>query len=91
MIQDYQLSDRHARRLVELSRDSYRYPPLPNQLTRDLCARIVDIADVRRRFGYRRIHDYYAVSSRMRTTSGCTGFTETPTWQCVGARRPNGH
>ncbi len=57
MIQDHQLSERHACRLVGLSRDSYRNPPQPDQLTRDLCARIVDIAHVRRRFGYRRIHD----------------------------------
>lgn len=57
MIQDHQLSERHACRLVGLSRDSYRNPPQPDQLTRDLCERIVDIAHVRRRFGYRRIHD----------------------------------
>ena len=57
MIQDHQLSERHACRLVGLSRDSYRNLPQPDQLTRDLCERIVDIAHVRRRFGYRRIHD----------------------------------
>ena len=39
------------------SRDSYRNPPEPDQLTRDLCERIVDIAHLRRRFGYRRTHD----------------------------------
>jgi len=42
---------------VGLNRDSYRNPPQPDQLTRDLGERIVDIAHVRRRFGYRRIHD----------------------------------
>jgi putative transposase len=42
---------------VGLSRDSYRNPPQPDQLTRDLGERIVDIAHVRRWFGYRRIHD----------------------------------
>lgn len=57
MIQDHQLSERHACRLVGLSRDSYRNSPQPDQLTRDLCERIVDIAHVRRRLGYRRIHD----------------------------------
>lgn len=57
MIQDHQLSERHACRLVWLSRDSYRNSPQPDQLTRDLCERIVDIAHVRRGFGYRRIHD----------------------------------
>lgn len=43
--------------LVGLSRDSYRNPPQPDQLTRDLGERIVDIVHVRRRFGYRRFHD----------------------------------
>ena len=43
--------------LVGLSRDSYRIQPQPDQLTRELGERIVDIAHVRRRFGYRRIHD----------------------------------
>jgi putative transposase len=57
MNQDYQLSERDACRLVGLSRDSYRNPPQPDQLTRDLCERIEDIARVRRRFGYRCIHD----------------------------------
>ena len=33
MIEHHQLSERHACRLVGLSRDSYRNPPQPNQLT----------------------------------------------------------
>ena len=57
MVEEHQLSERRACSLVGLSRDSYRNPPQPDQLTRDLGARIVDIAHVRRRFGYRRIHD----------------------------------
>ena len=36
MIQDHQLCERHACRLVGLSQDSYRNPPQPEQLTRDL-------------------------------------------------------
>ncbi len=48
MIKDHQLSERRACRLVELSRDSYRNPPQPYQITRDLCERIVDIAHVQR-------------------------------------------
>jgi putative transposase len=55
MMEEHQLSERRACSLVGLSRDSYRNPP--DQLTRDLGERIVDIAHVRRRFGYRRIHD----------------------------------
>jgi len=42
---------------VGLSRDSYRHPPQANQATQELHERIVKIAYVRRRFGYRRIHD----------------------------------
>jgi putative transposase len=57
MMEEHQLSERRACNLVGLSRDSYRNPPQPDQLTRDLGERIVDIAHVRRRFGYRRIHD----------------------------------
>ena len=57
MVEEHQLSERRACSLVRLSRDSYRNPPQPDQLTRDLGERIVDIAHVRRRFGYRRIHD----------------------------------
>ncbi len=57
MVDEHQLSERRACSLVGLSRDSYRNPPQPDQLTRELGERIVDIAHVRRRFGYRRIHD----------------------------------
>jgi len=57
MVEEHQLSERRACSLVGLSRDSYRNLPQSDQLTRDLGERIVDIAHVRRRFGYRRIHD----------------------------------
>ena len=40
-----------------LSRDSYRHPPEADPMAQDLQARIARIAHVRRRFGYRRIHD----------------------------------
>ena len=40
-----------------LTRSSYRYPPVPDQQTEVLSAAIIDIAQARRRFGYRRIHD----------------------------------
>jgi putative transposase len=51
------LSERRACRLVGLSRDSYRHPPEADQMTKDLSGKIVEIAHMRRRFGYRRIHD----------------------------------
>ena len=57
MIELLDLSERRACRLVGLTRDSYRHPPVPDQMTVALGAAIIDIAQARRRFGYRRIHD----------------------------------
>lgn len=57
MIEQYDLSERHACGLVGLSRDSYRHPPVPDETTMALSTAIIDIAQARRRFGYRRIHD----------------------------------
>ena len=57
MVAEHHLSERRACRLVGLSRDSYRHPPEPDAATQLLKAKIVEIAQVRRRFGYRRIHD----------------------------------
>ena len=57
MINRFDLSERHACALVGLSRDSYRHAPSPDAQDAVLSAAIIDIAQVRRRFGYRRIHD----------------------------------
>lgn len=57
MVEQYHRSERRACRLVGLSRDSYRHPPETDPMTRDLTGKIVAIAQARRRFGYRRIHD----------------------------------
>ncbi len=57
MIEQFQLSERRACRLVGLSRDSFRNPPMASEQTQALRCRIVDIAYQRRRFGYRRVHD----------------------------------
>jgi putative transposase len=57
MVSEHHLSERRACRLVGLSRDSYRHPPQADQATGALHEKIVEIAHVRRRFGYRRIHD----------------------------------
>ena len=57
MIEQFQLSERRACRLVRLSRDSFRNPPMASEQTQTLRCRIVDIAHQRRRFGYRRVHD----------------------------------
>jgi putative transposase len=63
MIEQCDLSERHACRLLRLSRDSYRHPPESDQLTKDLSSKIVEIAHARRRFGYRRIYDMLRVAS----------------------------
>jgi putative transposase len=57
MIEQFDFSERHACGLVGLSRDSYRNPPVPDATTVALSAAIIDLAQARRRFGYRRIHD----------------------------------
>lgn len=57
MITEHHLSERRACRLVGLSRDSYRNPPAVGAETTRLSEKIVEIAHVRRRFGYRRVHD----------------------------------
>jgi putative transposase len=57
MVEQFNLSERRACRLVGLSRDSYRNPPVMDSETTALSSAIVQIAHVRRRFGYRRIHD----------------------------------
>lgn len=57
MIEQCDLSERRACKLVGLSRDSYRHPPQTDSMTQALSSKIVEIAHARRRFGYRRIHD----------------------------------
>ena len=54
---EHHLSERRACRLVGLSRDRYRHSPETGPMTQDLKGKIVEIAQARRRFGYRRIHD----------------------------------
>lgn len=57
MLEHTQISERRACRLVGLSRDSWRNPPQPDELTVRLSERIYAVAVERRRFGYRRVHD----------------------------------
>jgi putative transposase len=57
MIEQHDLSERRACRLVGLSRGAYRHRPVASELNRELAARITEVAHLRRRFGYRRIHD----------------------------------
>lgn len=56
-IERHGLSERHACRLVGLSRNSYRHLPQVTLENAHISAAIINLAQVRRRFGYRRIHD----------------------------------
>ena len=64
MIEQCQLSERHACRLVGLSRTSWREAPATDAETLALSTRIVELAHQRRRFGYRRIHDLLRAEGR---------------------------
>lgn len=57
MVERCARSERRACALVGLSRDSYRHPTTPSELNSKLGAQIIDIAHLRRRAGYRMIHD----------------------------------
>lgn len=57
MIDQVNISERWACRLVGLSRTSFREPLVVDADAARLTMRIVEIAHERRRFGYRRIHD----------------------------------
>ena len=43
MVGEFHLSERRACRLVGLSRDSYRHPPVPDEATVALSAAIIDL------------------------------------------------
>ncbi len=51
------ISERRACRLAGLSRDAFRHPPVATVATTALSGRLVELAQARRRFGYRRLHD----------------------------------
>lgn len=51
------ISERRACRLAGLSRDAFRHPPTISPADRALSGRLIELAQARRRFGYRRLHD----------------------------------
>lgn len=51
------ISERRACRLAGLSRDAFRHPPVTMAATTALSGRLIELAQARRRFGYRRLHD----------------------------------
>ena len=60
MIEQLDISERRACCYAGLSRTSYREPPSMDVASQELSVRIVELAHLRRRFGYRRIHDLLA-------------------------------
>ena len=60
MIEQLAISVRGACCYAGLSRTSYREPPSLDVASQELSARIVELAHLRRRFGYRRIHELLA-------------------------------
>lgn len=57
MLEHTSVSERRACRLAGLSRDAFRHEPVPTPATQALSARLIELAQVRRRFGYRRLYD----------------------------------
>jgi putative transposase len=57
MLEQLSISERRACRLAGLSRDAFRHPPEPSAATQLLSTRLIELSQVRRRFGYRRLHD----------------------------------
>ncbi len=56
LLSDYEVSERRACRLIKFARSSHRYKAEDDPRDDFLRLRIKEIAEVRRRFGYRRIH-----------------------------------
>lgn len=49
---------------IKQARDAFRHPPEQAPATQALSARIIELAQVRRRFGYRRLHDLLPPNAR---------------------------
>src|SRR3546814_13677698 len=57
MLEHTTLSESRACRFAGLSRDAFRASPEPAAAMQALSARIIQLVQVRRGFGYRRLHD----------------------------------
>jgi len=57
MLNETTLSERRACRLAGLSRDAFRHPPTIALADLSTFVRLIELAQARRRFGYRRLHD----------------------------------
>ena len=84
------VSERRACRLAGLSRDTFRHPPEPTAATQALSARIIELAQVRRRFGYRRLHDLLRPEFPDVNHKKIYRCTTRRIWPYAGAGKPSG-
>lgn len=52
---EYGVSERHACKLLEMDRTSYRYEPQPDR-SAELRKKLIELAKQKPRYGYRRLH-----------------------------------
>jgi putative transposase len=86
MIEQLDISERRACCYAGLSRTSYREPPSMDVASQELSARIVELAHLRRRFGYRRIHDLLGARGPRREPQACVAAVQAQ--RAVGAQAP---
>ena len=87
--EQHHLSERRACRLEGLTRDAYRHPPVASSPNRELSGQIIELAHVRRRFGYRRLHDLLRPAYPQITTSASIASTSRPSSRCASGARPS--
>jgi putative transposase len=86
MMEQCDLSERRRAVLWGSPATAIATRPRPDQMTKDISGKIVEIAQARRRFGYRRIHDMLREFPGVnhKRVYRCTAK---PTWRCASARR----
>ncbi|GLE65531.1 hypothetical protein VNPA120719_51260 [Pseudomonas aeruginosa] len=72
------ISERRACQLIGLSRSVLRYQPRASVQNTELQAQLVELAQERRHFGYRRLHIRCGVLACRSTTSGSIACTALP-------------
>ena len=79
----YEMGERHACRLLELSRSTYRYRVRNPERDKELRARLKELAAKRMRFGYRRLTVMLAREGSRRITNACIGCIARKDWRCA--------
>jgi len=89
MLELEKMSERRACRPAGLSRDAFRHEPVSTPATQALPARLVKLAQARRRFGYRSLHDLLDKEFPEVNHKTIYRLYQVQSWPCAGARRPN--